>query len=146
MDIKSNKEQQLYVIPSGRNGYSCLGFDVCINRLLKLATELNLSPKNVRRGSITAYNEYMRIINIARKKHLETGWKSKSELIPEFIGKEGERVEVVTKWGEASRFYIGISTGFIPCHLEISRNNSLGGPSVCGYPFQSIKFLGKRGY
>lgn len=139
--ITSNKEQSLYVIPCGK-GFSCLGFDICLNRANKLATEMGLTPKNVKRGTIAVYNEYMRLTNIARKKHLATGWKSQSELIPEFIGKEGQRVEVVTSWGETERFYIGRSTGFIPCHLEIKRSDSTGGGSVCGYPFKSIKFLG----
>jgi len=139
--IKSNKEQSLYVIPEGK-GFTCLGFDVCLNRLNKLAAELGITPKNVKRGAIAAYNEYTRLTNIARKKNAATGWKSQSELIPEFIGKEGQRVEVVTSWGETERYYIGKSTGFIPCHLEIKRNDSTGGGAVCGYPFQSIKFLG----
>ena len=142
--IKSNKEQQLYVIPSGSNSYSCLGFDVCIDKIHKLSEELGIQVKTLRRGTIATYKEYIRIIGIVADKNKRTGWVSKSELIPEFIGREGERVEVVTRWGDTSRFYIGKSTGFIPCHLEISRNDSSGGPSVCGYPFQSIKFLGKR--
>jgi hypothetical protein len=139
--IKLNKEQSLYVIPTG-NGFTCLGFDVCLNRSNKLAIELGLTPKNIRRGTIAAYNEYNRLTNIARKKNAATGWRSQSELIPEFIGKEGQRVEVVTNWGETERYYIGKSTGFIPCHLEIKRSDSTGGGSVCGYPFKSIKFLG----
>ena len=139
--IKSNKEQSLYVIPEGK-GFTCLDFDVCVTRLTKLAAELGVIPKNVKRGSIAAYNEYTLLTNIARKRHNETGWRSQSELIPEFIGKEGQRVEVVTSWGETERYYIGKSTGFIPCHLEIKRNDSTGGGAVCGYPFKSIRFLG----
>tara|TARA_R110000868_G_scaffold375749_1_gene640424 strand:+ start:1170 stop:1613 length:444 start_codon:yes stop_codon:yes gene_type:complete len=140
--IKSNKEQNLYVIPCGKNGFTCLGFDVCLSRSTKLAVEMGLTPKNVKRGTIAAYNEYTRLTNIARKRHAETGWRSESELIPEFIGKEGQRVEIVTSSGNTERYYIGKSTGFIPCHLEIKRNDSTGGSAVWGYPFQSIKFLG----
>lgn len=143
-NIKANKEQQLYIIPSGKNGFTCLGFDACLNRTKKLAEEIGIPVKKVRKGSISAYNEYLRIIDAARERNEKTGWRSKSELIPEFIGKEGQRVEVVTSWGETTRFYIGKSTGFIPCHLEIKKSNSLGGASVCGYPFQSIKFLDKK--
>jgi hypothetical protein len=122
-------------------GFSCLGFDVCLTRLTSLAAELGESLPELQRGSMEVYNEHQRMLDIARKKHTDTGWRSQSELIPEFIGNEGRRVEVITKWGEKSRFIIGKSTGFIPCHLEIKRKDSTGGCAVMGHPFQSIKFL-----
>lgn len=140
--IKVNKEQQLYVIPCG-NGYSCLGFDVVVSRTSKLAAELGVATKKLKKGSKGAYKEYTRVLSLAKKRHEDTGWRSKIDLIPEFIGKEGERVEVITSYGEKLRYYIGKSTGFIPCHLEILKSNSSGGGPVCGYPFKSVSFLGK---
>ena len=138
--ITVNKKQELYVIPCG-NGFTCLGFDVCLNRIGKLAKEMGIEAKNVKRGTIAAYKENDRITALARLKHEQTGWRSESQLIPEFIGREGQRVEVVTSYGETERYYIGKSTGWIPCHLEIKKSNSTGGGSVCGYPFQKITFL-----
>jgi len=139
--VTINKEQRLFVIPCG-NGYTCLGFEVLNDRLQKLAKEVGYIPVSKRKGTMKMYNEYNRLLDFCRKKNASTGWKSKSELIPEFIGHEGKRVEVVTSWGETQRFYIGRSMGFIPCHLQVSKRNSTGGMAVVGHPFQSIKFLG----
>jgi hypothetical protein len=142
-NVTINTEQKLYVIREG-NGHTCLGFDVVADRSVKLANEMKVKMNLVEWGSMEAYDEYQRLIEIARMKHAKTGWRSQSELIPEFIGKEGQRVEVVTLWGETFRYYIGKSTGFIPVHLEIKKANSTGGGAVCGHPFKSIKFLNKH--
>lgn len=141
-NITVNNDQELFVIKI-RNGYTCLGFDVCLNRQKKLADELNIPLLPHERGSIESYRQYDQLIEIARQKHNESGfrWISKSELIPEFIGKEGKRVEVIDEYGEKRRFYIGKSTGFIPCHLEIKQRNSSGGGSITGYPFKSIRYI-----
>lgn len=53
--------------------------------------------------------------------------RSKDGLSPQLVGLEGWRVEVVTEYGETRRFIVGRSTGWIPCHLEVSRRNSFGG-------------------
>jgi hypothetical protein len=139
--VKINKEQKVYVIQS-ENGYSCYGFEVLKNKLNRLAKEYNRVDLSVKRsGTIKAYNNYLKALKIAEKRYKKDGYRSKSELIPEFIGKEGKRVEVLTNYNEKQRFIIGKSTGFIPCHLEIKQRNSSGGGAVCGYPFKSIVFL-----
>jgi len=138
--IKKNTKQQLYVIPSGK-GFTCLGFDVCINRINKLSIEMELPVQPVKRGTLQAYSVYNTILNKARQRNIATGWRSQIDLIPEFIGKEGKRVEIIDCNGEKRRFYIGRSTGWIPCHLEISKINSTGGGCVTGYPFQKLTFL-----
>lgn len=138
-----NKEQQLYWLKEG-NGYSALGFDVCIKRRNALAKELDLPQYAMeRKGTIKAYNEYLTLVEVARLRHEATNgrWRSQSELTPELIGLEGKRVEVITSWGEKSRFIVGRSTGWIPCHLEIKKSNSMGGGSVTGSPFKSLKVL-----
>lgn len=66
------------------------------------------------------------------------GWKSNSELIPQLIGLEHKKVKVVTHDNITKTFIVGISTGFIPCHLEIKRKNSSGGLQVNGAPFKSV--------
>ena len=139
--VKINKEQKLYVIPCG-SGYSCYGFEVLKNKLNRLAKEYNREDLTVKRaGTIKAYNNYLKVVKIAEKRFKTEGYRSKSDLIPEYIGKEGKRVEVVTSYGEKQRYIIGKSTGFIPCHLEIKRKGSSGGSSVMGYPFKSLIFL-----
>lgn len=142
MIITLNSDQRLFVFNHGKY-IDCLGFDVCEKRKNALANEIDEPLNQTQIGAIEAYNEYERIVDIARQKHAKTGWRSKSELIPEFIGREGERVEVIDNYGDQRRFYIGKSTGFIPNHLEILKKNSTGGVSVMGYPFRKITFLGK---
>ena len=56
--------------------------------------------------------------------------RSDSGLTPQLVGLEGWRVEVETTYGETRRFYVGRSTGWRPCHIEISRRNSYGGPAA----------------
>jgi hypothetical protein len=140
-DVTVNQEQRLYVIPSGR-GYSFLGFDVLFERGRKLAAELGRSWGCVDRiGTLQQYNDYMSLVEEARKRNIATGWRSRSQLIPELIGLEGRRVEVVDCFGNTRRFQVGKSTGFIPCHLEIARRNCHGGPAVSGDPFKSVRII-----
>lgn len=135
-----NKEQGLFVLKCG-NGFSCLGFDVVIKRAKNLANELNVTIPKFRRGSKNSLKFYYKLTNIARIKNQKTGWRSKSELYGPFIGNEGKRVEVEYSWGEKTRFYIGKSTGFIPCHLEIKRSDSTGGGSVFADSIKSFRFI-----
>jgi len=53
-----------------------------------------------------------------------------SGLSPQLTGLEGWRVEVVTatEVAEKRRFIVGRSTGWRPCHIELSRRNAQGGP------------------
>lgn len=53
--------------------------------------------------------------------------RSDAGLTPQLVGLEGWRVEVVTTYGETRRFYVGRSTGWVPCHIEIARRDSTGG-------------------
>ncbi|MFH0921817.1 MAG: hypothetical protein V1913_15825 [Fibrobacterota bacterium] len=53
-----------------------------------------------------------------------------SGLTPQLKGLEGYRVEAITTYYQKRRFIVGRSTGWIPCHLEISRRSALGGPSA----------------
>lgn len=141
--VTVNKEQKLYVIQSG-NGYSCYGFDVLIKKRDALAEELGYpNLRKAGKGTMQAYNDYMTLVEIARKKYMDSNrsWRSSIELHPQLIGKEGKRVEVVTASGERSRFIVGKSTGWIPCHLEIKRRDSNGGDSVGTEPYQSVRII-----
>lgn len=133
--VTINREQGLFVIPCG-GGYSCLGFQVCARRSAKLREELGVPlPALPKVDSLEAYHHYRELVELARERHQKTGWRSSSELTPELIPHEGHRVEVVhrlEKTGdtERTRFIVGKSTGFIPCHLEIKTRRSSGGCAV----------------
>lgn len=72
--------------------------------------------------------------------------RDNSRLTAQLIGLEGRRVEIVDMHGDKRRFYVGKSTGWRPCHLEIARVNSSGGGPVYGAPFKSVRVLNKRRY
>ena len=139
--IRINRKQRLFVLPVNGGGYTCLGFAVCEERIRSLATEMNVQPQPHRKGTRAAYSAYSRLVELARQKNQETGWRSQSELTPELMGLEQKRVEIVDRWEQKRRFYVGKSTGFIPVHLEIARRDSSGGPAVMGAPFKSLRIV-----
>lgn len=124
--VTVNRKSKLYVIPCGQ-GYSCLGFQVCADRVKRLASELGADSKLSRLGSLKNYHELQRLQALAAERNRATGWRARCELSPQLVGLEGRRVEVVTTYGETRRFQVGKSTGFNPIHLEVSRRNSMGG-------------------
>ena len=139
--VTMNTEQELFVIPCG-TGYTCLGFDVCFDRSVKLAQELGVTvPMKRYKATEGAYAYYERLINIAQERHNKTGWRSNSELSPQLIGLEGKRVEVKDCYGEVRRFKVGKSTGSIPCHLELANSRSTSGEAVMGAPFEYVKVI-----
>lgn len=122
-----NNEQRLFVIKES-SGYSCLGFDVCYKRANRLARELG-EAFNEQTGTEAAYIRYTQLIGIARQKNSSTGFRSSSELHPLLSGLEGRRIKCEL-YGEAVRFNVGKSTGFIPCHLQIHNRRSAGGFAI----------------
>jgi hypothetical protein len=135
-----NEAQRLFVIPAG-SGYSCLGFEVCTDWTRRIATELDrpdLMPDPAKVGTLAALAEYEAATEAARV----SGRRLNCFLVPQLIGLEGKRVEVVDKDGETPRrFQVGKSTGWLPCHLEIARRNSSGGRQVYGDPFKSVRVV-----
>ena len=146
MPVTINAEQELYVIPAG-HGYSCLGFDVCLERHKAVAAWLrsegldadDLPPEA--RGTIRGYKAYRTLLDRAGAYCQRSGKRCPAELTTQLIGLEGKRVEVIDRHGECRRFQVGKSTGWMPCHLEIARRNSTGGPAVTGAPFQSVRIV-----
>lgn len=68
-----------------------------------------------------------------------------SGLTKQLLACEGWRVEVVDhelSGGMTRRFIVGRSTGWRPCHLEISRRNARGGGCACK-SYQSVRKLYK---
>lgn len=149
--VTINDDQRLFVIPCA-GGYSCLGFDVCERRTVALARELAALGVNIPApeliGTLERYAQYAALVEIARQLNQQNGWRSKSELTPELIGLENKRVEVVHQWPsgpeEKARFYVGKSCGWIPCHLEIKRRDSIGGGAVCFGEIKSVRVVGTR--
>jgi hypothetical protein len=133
----------LYVIHF-EGGCSTFGFDRVMELGNLLAAELDrwdLTPLPAERGTMKAYRKYRQLSDLVHQKHRQTGYRSRAELTPQLIGLEGKRVEVVDRYGEKRRFWVGKSTGWIPCHLEISTRRSDGGPAVMGAPFKSVRVV-----
>lgn len=148
--IKIDRERRLYVIPSNLRknyGHSCLGFDYAFEKGTATAQWLRDQgggvefPKPANIGTNRGYREYEVTIASARQHFEKTKQRCPVELSSQLLGLEGTRVEVVDMYGQKRRFYVGKSTGWIPCHLEIARIDSTGGPRVTGEPFQSVRVI-----
>jgi hypothetical protein len=138
-EVTINSEQGLYVIPESHGGYSCLGFDVLIDRYNRLAAELgeSFSPFLPElRGTLYAYEAYRKLMDAART----SGRRFTCDLSPQLTGLEGRRVEVETLYGERRRFKVGKSTGWIPCHLELANERSSGG-SAAEREYKSVRVI-----
>jgi hypothetical protein len=70
-------------------------------------------------------------------------YRDLSGLTKQLIGLEGWRVEVEDMYGDTRRFYVGRSTGWMPCHTEVKTNRSLGGLSA-DKEYKSVRRLYKR--
>lgn len=141
-----NTDQRLYVkaVTSERGkveGYTCLGFDVAEDWGRKVAAWAGVSGPVAEKGTAEAYAEYLGIMAAGGAHHAQTKERCPALLEPMLIGKEGRRVEVVDRYGERRRFYVGKSTGWLPIHLEIKRQNSTGGGGVTGSPFRSVRVV-----
>jgi hypothetical protein len=67
--------------------------------------------------------------------------RSDAGLTKQLIGLEGWRVEVESfMTGEKRRFIVGRSSGWIPCHIELSKRTSHGGPSA-SREYRSVRKL-----
>jgi len=147
--VTVNTEQGLYVIPCG-DGYSCLGFDVLLARRNAVAAWLRSEGLDAddlprqSRGTMPAYHAYTALMDRAASYCRRNNLRCPAELTPQLIGLEGKRVEVVDRYGQRRRFIVGKSTGWQPCHLEIARRDSSGGPAVTGAPFQSVRVVARQ--
>ena len=146
LEVTVNEERELYIIPEA-GGYSCLGFDVLLRRNNAVCNWLRENGHNVReippdlRGTLEAYAIYREIMRQGGAFNLEMDKRCNADLTPQLTGLEGSRVEVVDRYGETRRFYVGKSTGWFPVHLEIKRCDSSGGGAVTGTPFESVRIV-----
>ena len=145
-EVTVDQQRQLYVIPAA-GGYSCLGFGVLIRRNNDVCAWLRENGRSAReitpdlRGTLEAYAIYRETMRQGETLHRETGKRCNADLIPQLVGLEGKRVEVVDRHGETRRFWVGKSTGWFPVHLEVTRRDSSGGGAVTGAPFQSVRVV-----
>jgi hypothetical protein len=124
-----------YII-TAEHGVSCLGFDVCLDRISRYYNELvgrgvdtaGLPETTVTRGTMAAYDTMRNLTDLLQKVCEAQGERATSELTPQLVGLEGWRVEVVDTFEDTPRrFIVGKSTGWLPVHLEIARRDSSGG-------------------
>ena len=52
----------------------------------------------------------------------------------------GQRVEVVDRYGNKRRFWVGRSTGWKPVYLEVKTTRSMGG-DIADTDYQSVRFI-----
>jgi hypothetical protein len=135
-----NQEQGLYVIAAG-NGYSCLGFDVCAERIAGYAAWLGVTVPPLAKGTREHFEFYETLCAWGFAYNARTGARCDVELTRALIGLEGKRVEIAQPDGETRRFWVGKSTGWAPCHLEIARRNSTGGPAVYVPPGSRVRIV-----
>jgi transposase InsO family protein len=127
-----NRAQRLYVLKTG-SGFSCLGFDVAEKRRRALWAWVGQECPDLRKGFKKHYDDYRAAVAAAShhsdslRKRGAVDWRCPVELEPALKGLEGRRVEVTAPDGHKSRFIVGRSTGWMPCHLEIKRRDSIGG-------------------
>lgn len=138
-NVGIDPNEELYVIHQG-DGYSCLGFDVCLERIERYALNLVIEPPTVVRGSRQAYDVMRSLMDALKAHYDETGEQAVADLSMQLINKEGCRVEVVTKYGETRRFIVGRSTGWLPIHLELARRDSSGGPGA-DREYESVRVI-----
>jgi hypothetical protein len=67
--------------------------------------------------------------------------RSDAGLTEQLIGLERKHVETIDRYGSIRRFWIGCSSGWIPCHIELKRRTSTSGEAVYGAPFKSIRVI-----
>jgi hypothetical protein len=135
-----NKEQSLYVMKCG-DGFSCYGFDVLDRKARAVAAWCKVIPPLADKGTPGHFEQCAAIMDAGARYAEKTRQRCNAELTPQLVGLEGKRVEVEDAHGERRRFWVGKSTGWMPCHLEIKNARSSGGPAVMGAPFKSIQVI-----
>lgn len=127
-----NRPQRLYVLSAGR-GFSCLGYDVAEKRRRALWDWVGQECPAIRKGSKRHYEDYRAAVAAASyhsdslRKRGARDWKCPVELDSRLIGLEGRRVEVTGPSDYKRRFWVSRSGGWMPCHIEIARRDSMSG-------------------
>jgi hypothetical protein len=140
-----NTEQRLYVLRESY-GFSCLGFDYADSKARAVAGWLgrdDLTP-TAEKGTAEHYAQYLAAMAAGSEHNRRTKQRCDADLIPALKGLEGYRVEVTDPDGRKRRFYVGRSTGWMPCHLEIANRRSFGGGSAYVPDGATVRALYRR--
>jgi hypothetical protein len=90
--------------------------------------------------SNTSFNDYL----IGKKAEYGKKFNSKDlakKFVPYF--ESGQRIEIKTEYGEIKRGYVGVTTGWRPAFLLISRSNSLGSSELLSNKTEILKSINK---
>jgi hypothetical protein len=135
-----NAQQRLYVIGAGE-GFTCLGFEVAERKRKAVLTWMGEKPPKVEVGTLAAYEAYHDAMRRGASYAEQTGQRCLAELDPRIDQYRGKRVEVTEPDGTKRRFIVGVSTGWMPCNLEVFRRTSKGGPAALVGPNDTIKLV-----
>jgi len=135
-----NTEQGLYVMPCG-TGFTHYGFDALDRKARAVAAWAKVIPPIAALGTAGHFDQCVQIMDYGAKYAEKTGTRCEAELVPQLVGLEGQRVEIVDRYGEQRRFIIGKSTGWLPCHIERANIRSTGGIAATGAPFKSVQVV-----
>lgn len=133
--VTINKEQKLYVIPCGDDGYTTLGFANAHQQSVAVCLWLHSMgqpckvPDKSLVGTLAGYKQYADVMALGEKTSQRTGRKCEIGLHPKLKGKEGKRLAIVYPGGEERYFRVGRSTGWLPCHLYVE-GDSDGGEAI----------------
>lgn len=132
MPVTFNPESQLYYIPCG-GGYTTHGyqnvFDLCYRLRVWLIKENEPITAGIPDEPLERYAYYTDLLSQAREVCEKKRIKCEVNLHPKLVGLEGNRVEC-KRFGERVRFYVGRSTGWMPCHLAVKTARSSGGDAI----------------
>lgn len=129
--VAINMDQRLYVIPCGSDGFSCWGFDVAEKKGRAVAAWLG-KPELMPALPIPSpqhFDGYQATLQAGTEHNRNTGARCTIDLEPKLIPFEGKRVRVTERNGSTREFRVGKSTGWLPCHLEITRGEFSGPPA-----------------
>ncbi len=116
-------------------GISCLGYDRCRYLTLKYKNWLEKQKHQDRailfdesslpeRGSIKMYEYYLTTLKHLKEfSVINRQERCNAALTPQLLPYLGHLVSVVDNFGETRSFRVGISTGWLPIHLEANQGN-----------------------
>lgn len=132
-------DRQLFTYHIDAGGYCCFGIENARREASAIARWLGIDPPSITPDQ-AGFEAYQRILTAGAEHARRTGQRCDADLCPELIGLEGKRIEATNAFGERSRFIVGKSTGWLPCHLEIARRGCSGGPGAMG-PYSDVKVI-----